>query len=247
MVDDPAASKPLEYEETPIIEPAKELAPPQSGVKETLGNIILFAALFVAGVGASMLLRQYLSSVPEQKQVDKNLSPTISTTPEPAVSTEPFANWNTYQVISGTTKQPVAGVSFKLPPDILAPICDGPTCASQGTYLPGGTRLTVAARGRGQLLPLVGNAIVTDVGGRVFTMQESTVATGSSAPAREFSGLFTGTTGGGYAFAQMRGVIIPGGEGFELELNHFTPTGVAADFAGDDRLFDQILKTVEQS
>jgi hypothetical protein len=143
--------------------------------------------------------------------------------------------------MSGSTKQPIAGISFKLPPDVLAPICDGPSCASQGTYLPGGTRLTVAPRGKGQWLPTTAGAIMTDAGGREFI---SKVASISGMPSQEFSGLFAGTTGGGYTFAQIRGIVVHGPEGISLEINHFAPTGVNANWDTDDVLFDKILETI---
>ncbi len=222
----------------------KEMVKPKghSAFMETLGNLVLFAVLFALGVGASVFLRQYLSQ-PQEEGLTASTTPQTTVAPSPLTSdsADIYANWKTYQVISANTKQPIAGISFKLPADVLAPICDGPTCVSQGTYLPGGSRLTVAARGKGQVLPSTEGAIMTDAGGRAFAMKEATI---SGAPSQEFDGLFAGTTGGGYTFAQIRGVVVHGSEEISLEVNHFTPTGVNANWDADDALFDKILESI---
>ncbi len=267
-MDDLPKSTDLHYEETPVIEekvgqadasnPVRDFvaeesppigtehelaAPPQksSNVPGIFGNIVLFAVLFALGVGASVFLRQYLAQPEDEGSVTTKPEITATPTPIPTVSTDPFFDWKTYQPISGTTKQPVPGVTLKLPPDILTPICDGPSCTSQGTYLPGGTRFTVALRGKGQSLPTTAGAIMTDAGGREFIMKETSVSGLSS---QEFTGLFAGTTGGGYTFAQIRGVVLHGPEGVSLEINHFTPTGVNANWDTDEALFDKIVGTV---
>ncbi|MBI3576994.1 hypothetical protein HY086_03080 [Candidatus Gottesmanbacteria bacterium] len=259
----------VEYEETPVIDPqtgqatAPPVPPPDIIEKESppigpehelsappkkpsnflgmLGNVVLFAVLFALGVGASVFLRQYLAQLSEGGATTQTAQITVVPTPLITQSADPYANWKTYQPISGLTKQPVAGVTLKLPPDILTPICDGPTCASQGTYLPGGTRLTIAPRGKGQALPTTVGAIMTDAGGREFIMKEASI---SGLPSQEFTGLFAGTTGGGYTFAQIRGVVVHGPEGISLEVNHFTPTGVNANWDTDDGLFDKIVGTI---
>lgn len=268
MDDDQQKSTSQEYEETPVIDekigvaaapdPARDIvaeesppigpehelsAPPKkpSSFFATFGNVVLFAVLFALGVGASVFLRQYLAQPRDESTTTMKPQATVASSPIPTVSTDPYANWKPYQVMSGSTKQPIAGISFKLPPDVLAPICDGPSCASQGTYLPGGTRLTVAPRGKGQWLPTTAGAIMTDAGGREFI---SKVASISGMPSQEFSGLFAGTTGGGYTFAQIRGIVVHGPEGISLEINHFAPTGVNANWDTDDVLFDKILETI---
>lgn len=252
---------PLMYEETPLIQPVSQppsvsAASPAQAAKRSsagsfLGNVFLFILLFAVGVGLSYGIRQYLPSalpsyaVPTPSPSVFVPTPTGGTTGVPTgnVSTDPHAGWRSYQVISGTTKQSVTGVSFKLPPDILSPICDGTSCASQGTYLPGGTRFTVAARGKGQLLgDARGNIIITDSSGKAFTTEQTTVAGGRKA--LEYSGLFKGTTVGGYTFSQMRGFMIEVDEKLTLEVNHFIPTGVSADFTSDELLFDKILNTI---
>lgn len=221
----------LEYEETPVIE--TPLPQKHTGFLAALGNVILFVVLFALGVGASIILRQYLAQPREEAGTTSTPQTTVVPTPLVSQLVDPMANWNVYQ--------PVSNISIKLPPDILTPICDGPTCASQGTYLPGGTRLTIALRGKGQILPTTAGAIMTDAGGREFAMKEASV---SSLPSQEFSGLFAGTTGGGYTFAQIRGVVVHGPEGVSLEVNHFAPTGVNANWDTDDALFDKILETI---
>lgn len=265
MADDPQTAEnfnpqpgaPLQYEETPVIEPIPESvnpAPPlpQPAVPTTppvakksgpgyLSTLILLIILFIAGIGLSFFLKQFL---PNGINLPTSLSTSPSPTPELVVSpTAPadiYATWKTYPVLSGVTRQPIPGISFKLPPDIAAPICDGGNCASQGTYLPGGTRLTVAPRGVGQLLTVYSGQILTDLSGNAFTMQ---VASISGLPATDFSGLFTGTTNGGYAFSQMHGMMIQVSPTLSLEINHFTPNGVTADFVSDDTLFNQILNS----
>ncbi len=261
IADASAQPKPLEYEETPLIEPIPEIAqshqappvsPKRSSFGAFIGNLVLFIVLFGVGVGLSIFLRQYMSTN-SLKEAATNLTSTTTvnpygSTPTPSLvgtvpnaPTDAYASWNAYQVISGTSKQAIAGIAFKLPPDILSPICDGATCASQGTYLPGGSRFTVAPRGTGQILADFRGKVVSDVAGRAFQVKTTTVA-GKNAV--EFWGLFTGTTVGGYSFNQMRGVMVEVSDTLSLEINHFTPTGVISDFISDDSLFDKILETL---
>lgn len=255
MDDDNVKSEPLEYEETPVIDEAGEVKPDASSTPElpreavqppkkssilsTLANIVLFGILFAFGVGASVFIRQYLASRPEQEPAQTEVS--VTPTPEVAESPDSVTDWKSYQVMNANTKQPISGISFLLPPEVIAPICDGPACVSQGTYLPGGSRLTVAARGVGQVLPTTAGAIMTDAGGRSFMMKEASISGLSS---QEFTGLFAGTTGGGYTFSQIRGIVIHGPLGVSLEVNHFTPTGVNANWETDDVLFDKIIESV---
>lgn len=154
----------------------------------------------------------------------------------------PFDDWETYHVIDGAGGVPIRGISFILPPDVLSPICDSVSCVSQGTYLPGGTRFTVAPRGIGHALADFRGKIVSDAAGREFLTEAATVA---GQPAIVFSGDFAGTTVSGYSFMKMRGVMIEVDDTLSLEFNHFTPSGVNADFASDDVLFEQILKTLK--
>ncbi|MEK7130003.1 MAG: hypothetical protein AAB803_03200 [Patescibacteria group bacterium] len=261
----PPASRPLTYEEAPVInpegteevlltqeeqpvlppEPPPPAVPPPVRRRPSffgfIGNIFLFAVLFGVGIWLSTVIRPYLpgaSSVPGPATT----TPAVTQgPPAPTAPPDPYAGWQTYQVISGPTRQPVAGISFKLPPDVLSPICDGTNCASQGTYLPGGTRFTVAARGAGQALRDYRGAIVTDVLGQPFITKEALISGKSGV---SFTGTFTGTTIGGYAFSRMAGAMIPVTDTVSVEINHFTPSGVTADFETDASLFEKILASV---
>ena len=253
--------KPLTYEETPVIDPwasqpqsSQTYSPSPSTEHKRgsgaglLGNLILFILLFAVGIGLSIYFRQYLPNVPEGVPQIKlpQLSKRGTTPPiEPVESLAPAqftSQWTTYQAINGVTRQPIPGVSFRLPLDVLEPICDGSSCGSEGTYLPGGTRFTVAPRGKGQILADYRGSIISDLQGQEFTTINTTVA---GRTAVEFTGTFTGSTVAGYAFSQMRGVMVEVSPDLSLELNHFTPKGVDADFASDDAVFDAIVKTLE--
>lgn len=228
----------IPIEETPeITQDATSEAPKKkSGCLGTMFTIIIFFALFIGGIWLSSFLRQFFTiESPSLQETENSVLPT--TTPESAVS----GSWKTYDVISATTKLPFAGVTFQLPPDVLSPICDGTNCSSQGTYLPGGTRFTVAPRGAGQALADARGAAISDALGTSFTSKAVTVA---GLPATEFTGVFTGRTVSGYGFSQMRGVMVELTPTTSLEVNHFSPNGIIADFAADDTLFDAILKTI---
>lgn len=216
-----------------------------SGCAGVLGKIVLFLLLVAAGVWGANAMRQYLptGALNEPSIMRTTPSPTLTdeTSLPGAFNSPSISDWKTYDVISGTTKLPLGGVTFKLPPDVLSPICDGTSCSSQGTYLPGGTRFTVAARGVGQLLADYRGTAIADTRGTIFTTKQTTVA---GLPALEFSGSFTGGTVSGYSFTSMRGVMIALTPTTSLEINHFTPNGIVADFTSDDALFDEILKTV---
>ena len=258
----PQSSSPLQYEETPVIEPIpSEPKQPHRSFGTTLGMILLFIILFAVGVGLSVVLRQWLASRSEKPSQSKviatptpSFTPDVKETPTSGVyltptSTQvvdPYAGWKTTQVISGMTKAAVPGISFKIPPEMLSPICDGTSCASQGTYLPDGSRFTVAARGKGQLLvDARGNIVITHSSGKSFTTKQVMLTGGRKA--LEYSGLFSGTTVGGYTFTQMRGLMIEIDEDETLEMNHFTPSGVSAEFIKDDVLFDKIVASLATS
>ena len=263
-VPSPAVPPPsLPIEETPEILPAPPVAPPanappppppppaqnvpvtpkkSSGCLRTIGIILLVIGIFILGIWLSSFVRQFL---PTGGGAATTQQPTPTESP---VSTESatvgggnVSSWKTYQVISGITKAPVTGLSFSLPSDVLAPICDGANCASQGTYLPGGTRFTVAPRGTGQVLPDYRGTVISDVGGIAFTTNQTTVV---GHAAVEFTGSFTGRTVSGYAFTKMHGYMIALTDTTSLEINHFTPAGITADFTGDEALFTQIVATL---
>ena len=184
----PSPTQPLVYEETPVIEPLPAAPTPPAlgrravGLMGFIGNFVLFLALFAVGVFLSTLLRQFMPTGVQKKVTSEpTVTPVVQ---QKAVSEATLSSqWKKYEVLSGTTKQAIAGISFQLPPDVLAPICDGTTCASQGTYLPGGTRLTVAARGTNQGLGYSKGAVITDASGQPFATKQTTV---SARPALEY-------------------------------------------------------------
>jgi len=208
-----------------------------------IAHVFLFVVLFAGGMWLGTIIHSLVSLRPPTTPAtdEQALPPGAPADVEPTVSAGNAA-WVRHHVIRSTTKEAIEGVRFQLPPDVLAPVCDGASCVSQGTYLPGGTRFTVAARGAGQGLRFIRGAVITDASGKAFTTTETTVA---GRYALEYTGTFRGTTIGGYTFNRMRGVMIEVSDSLTLEMNHFAPAGVASDFVSDDTLFDQILKTVE--
>ena len=233
MFEEQVVPQPLPIEETPEIpqpeadRPLAEMPPskPKTSFGTIIGALILFVGLFGLGVWLSSFVRQFLpSGITPQETVNE---PTVIPTP-----IDPMASWKTYKVMD---------ISYKLPSDVLAPICDTTTCMSQGTYLPGGTRFTVAPRGTGQLLTDFRGSAISEVGGILFASKD-TIAGGHNA--KEFTGSFAGKTVAGYGFNKMRGYMIEVTPTTSLEINHFTPTGITADFTADDTLFDQIVGTL---
>lgn len=263
----PVSALPVDEQPPAIVtepqhEPATPPPPPsprkKSGFLGFIGNLILFAALFGVGVWLSTMLRPYFSpgavtTLPSPTPTPYTLeSPTPTpwfseenqATPTPRLTPKPTTtqnDWMLYSVLNGKTKKPVGGIQFSLPKSVLAPICDGTGCGSQGTFLPGKTRFTVAPRGKDQVLADFRGSIVSDLRGQAFSVKETTIA---GKKAVEFSASFTGSTVEGYGFSQMRGVMIEVNAEVSLELNHFSPNGTTTDFAADDLLFDQIIKTL---
>jgi len=243
----------VQYEETPPIEPMHEVSPdmapspkPKNSFFSILTTIIFFIILFIIGFWLSGYVRQYAGTffkgnekqttvpTPTPKVVGGILTPTTMVEPADAV-------WKTYQVLSGQTRLPYEGISYTLPPDVLSPICDGSTCRSQGTYLPGGTRFTVALRGEGQILPDFRKGAISDLKGIPFPVKEKML---KGYTVTEFSGTFVGTTVAGYVFTQMRGYMIPLTDTISMEINHFTPSGILTDFAADDIVFNSIVDSL---
>jgi hypothetical protein len=201
-----------------------------------VGNLMVFVLLFFIGIWLSMYVRQFLPTGLDLSSLAPSANPTPSAIIEQ--SSDPYEGWKEYQVVSGVTRQPISGISFKLPSDVLAPICDGTTCASQGTYLPGGTRFTVAGRGIGQSLPDSRGSILIDASGKQFTTRE---ASASGYAGVEFSGDFVGSTIAGYSFTKMHGYMLYPSSSLTVELNHFSPRGVDADFDNDESIFQKII------
>jgi hypothetical protein len=227
---------PLTYEETPEIPMDVPPVKKKSSFLKTLGIIIAFIALFVIGVNLSSNIRQFLpnGSGGNTETQSAGNQPVITPVASPA------AVWKTYDVISGVTKLAIAGVTFQLPSDVLSPVCDGVGCASQGTYLPGGTRLTIAPRGAGQVLRDFRGTVITDANGTTIPTKQLVLG---QITATEYESSASGKTVSGYAFSRMRGVMIPLTNTLSVEVNHFTPSGITADFEKDDLLFNEILKT----
>jgi hypothetical protein len=231
-----APPAPLIYEETPEIPMDIKPTKKRPSFLKIFGIIIAFLALFVIGVNVSSSIRKFLPSGLGNNTETQNTTNQPSITP----SAGPAAEWKTYDVISGVTKLAIAGVTFQLPPDVLPPICDGVGCASQGTYLPGGTRLTIAPRGTGQALRDFRGTVISDANGVPIPIKQLLVG---QITATEYESSGSGKTVSGYAFSRMRGVMIPLTDTLSVEVNHFTPNGVSADFEKDDLLFNEIIKT----
>jgi len=243
----------LTYEETPPITPIGRSEPdifpppkPQNPVASILTTIIFFVILFIVGFWLSGFVRQYAGTLFSGNKEVINTSPSLPKEQEsalpPSTANDTYTSWKTYQVLNGRTRAVYEGVFYKLPPEVLSPICDGSSCRSQGTYLPDGTRFTAALRGEGQVLPDFRGKIISDLGGIPLTVVDTVLSGGQSAT--EFTGSFIGTTVGGYVFSQMHGYMIPITDTVSLEINHFSPNGVPTDFVKDDVLFDRIMETL---
>jgi len=250
----PSTNEPVSYEETPVITPIPETPPPVRKPNKILGffkGLLFFIILFVIGFVLSGYIRDYLSSI-----ANKQASPSTPTTQQPTTAANESTNTGslafttpeatpaaptTYSVLNGLTRQPVADISFTLPGSVLPPICDGSACGSQGTYLPGGTRFTVAARGTGQVLADFRGKIISDAGGKPFTTSLTTIV---GKPATEFTTFQTGSTIGGYAFSRMHGYMIEVIDTLSLEINHFSPSGITTDFAADELVFNSIVQSL---
>ncbi len=247
-VGTPVAAESLKPEMPPL--PPTHGAPPPPPMPKVSRNspiivIIIFLILFGAGILLSSYIRPFFTGAGNRLTQTPTPTPTPvpNPTPAPIVHTDdaspapvvPVADWKTL---------PIAELSYKLPPGVLEPTCDGAGCVSQGTYLPGGTRLTVASKTVTQSLSSLRGAVITDAAGTAFTSNDTTV---SGHAAIEFNGTFDGRTSGGYGFSQMHGFMIEVTPTTTLEINHFTPADITADFAADDALFSQIVSTFDFS
>lgn len=252
----------LTYEETPIItpiEPEKEInRSPVDPVRQKpsfwslIKKVLLFIILFLIGYWLSGIVRTLFENRQRTPQPQPEMaSPTQNPLIEPFVaSTTGVINQqptpqttlaSSYSVLNGITRLPIAGIQYQLPAGVLAPVCDGTACGSQGTYLPGGTRFTIAPRGAGQVLMDFRGKTITDAGGKAFITKPTTVA---GKNAIEFTTETRGSTIGGHAFTTMRGVMIELSDTLSLEINHFVPVGIRADFAADEVIFNELLKTL---
>lgn len=256
----PPASN-LTYEETPVITPQPEPSPhmtetppPAKKPNAILGffkGLVFFVILFIIGFVLSGYIRDFIGSIANRQASPSTTTgqkPTTTGTESTNTGTMVFpapeatsASPTTQYVLNGLTRQAVSDISFTLPGAVLPLACDGSACGSQGTYLPGGTRFTVAARGSGQVLADFRGKIISDASGKPFTMSITTVA---GKPATEFTNAQVGSTIGGFGFSQMHGYMIEITDTLSLEINHFSPSGSRTDFAADDAVFKTIVQSL---
>lgn len=231
-----SATPPIPIEETPEISmdipetPQQQVPPPPPMPVVSRGQgLSIFIALILIGAGVLFFVNKRPSFLGGTAKTGTVTPTPVSATPTP---TDPFATW---------TPLTIAGVSYKLPPDVTAPACDVTGCISQGTNLPGGTRMTVSAKTVAQSLSSLRGAVITDVAGTAFTSHDATI---SGHTVIEFTGAFAGRTSGGFGFTQMHGFMIEVTPALTLEINHFTPAGATADWTRDDELFTNIISTL---
>jgi hypothetical protein len=244
-------TKTIVYEETPIIEPIEdpklpspldtpELSDHSRHGKQTssfIGKVVVFFVLFSLGIAGSIFVRPFLNKItlptfPSGIQQEEKISESPSPT---SAQVDQTAGWNTQNIsVSGKV------LTYSLPTGVEPPQCDGPSCASKGTYLPGKTRFTISSKTGGAPITNFAKLIVKDAGGKVFETKETTVA---GLVAVDYSGSFMGLTTGGYTFTAMHGVMIQIAPTITIEMNHFAPNGITSEFEKDDAIFAQILKT----
>ncbi len=214
--------------------------------RKRLGTCIFITLLFGLGIWLSSQLRFFVSPETSSENSTDVSSPNLFATPTPderalnATGSGSLSQWQTVSV--SALGSILKSVTYQLPQVVLLPTCDGSGCPSSGTNFSGGTRFTVAARGRGERLPDFRGAILTDVNGKEFTMRQVRVG---GKDVYEYVGDFIGRTGGGYQFTKMRGVLVSVSDTESVEFNHFSPVGILTDFAADDVIFDQIIESVK--
>jgi hypothetical protein len=230
-------------------------------------NLIIIIILLALGVGVSVLIR---NMQPGYQQENKPvITALITPTPEnlsaqntnltetPIVSTKGgVVKTPTNNPVSPQAIQPVfdstwknhtfqtksgAMISYQLPTTVLDLVCDGSGCPSQGSYLPGKTRLTMDSKAYNFSDADFVKTIITDASGKKFETKATTML---GKPALEFNGNFNGITTGGYAFTNMHGLMILISEKVTLEINHFTPAGINADFNSDETVFRKIINSL---
>ena len=245
----PSSPTPTPTQSIPTAESPHLLDAPHSIPKKPrrfkwLGTLIFVALLFGLGVWLSSQLRFFVAPETTLDEVSNSFSltpsPFLFVTPTSSTSGKLATGLQTVSV--SAIGSLLRSVTYQLPNTILLPVCDGGGCPSSGTNLTGGTRFTVAARGKGERLPDFRGAILTDVNGKEFTMRQTRV---SGKDVYEYIGDFVGRTGGGFQFTKMRGVLVPVTDALSVEFNHFSPAGTVSDFAADDRVFDQIIASVK--
>ncbi len=256
----------------PVEEPAFQeqqtempAAPPKKrSPKAVIKGIFIFLILFIVGYALSGVIRTIITqtgtsvatkTAPEPTSAPVEVLPTttaatesgLTVLPIPKISTTPTLTasssaWKQYNPVHGASRSPITSIRFSLPTTILAPVCDGSSCGSQGTYLPGGTRLTIAPRGVGEVLADYRGKIISDASGKALITKETTIG---GKKATEYTTDTTGSTVGGYGFTMMHGYMVEVTDTLSFEINHFSPNGITTDFAADDVLFKSIIGTIQ--
>lgn len=255
----PPVQNPVQAPESPPIPPPEfpGAVPTRRSPLSVLVTVGMVVVLFGLGVLGSMALRQYLNRTEDSstsrpmpspvaetrdEEVDAPIIPSDATDSGMVESRDGATNDSpsdyVARILSGVTGEALDGVSFRLPAGVKPLECDRPNCISQGTFLPGGTRFTVAARGRGEKLRDFRDGVISDAFGKEFTVEDITY---QGRKAVQYSADFSGSTVNNFGFSRMSGIMIALTDDSSIEFNHFTPAGKQTDFPADEELFEQIL------
>lgn len=249
--------------EPTLQEQQPDVATPPSqkrSIKSVVKGFFIFLLLFVLGYALSGVIRNIINIpkqtavVPTNKETTDEITPiekestksgiyelSIPSSAGASIKQASDSAWKQYNPVHGTTRAPITTISFRLPGTVLAPVCDGASCGSQGTYLPGGTRLTIAPRGTGEVLADYRGKVISDASGKALITKDSVI---KGKKASEYMTDTTGSTVGGYSFTTIHGYMIEVTDTLSLEINHFSPNGITTDFAADDALFQSIIETI---
>lgn len=261
QTEEQRSEKPMQ--ESRIQEQQSENNPPtpkKRSMKSFIKGFFVFVLLFILGYALSGLIRNVINVpelskvIPEKQEASSEATLVQTESTEsgiyelsiPGASNIPVKQasdsaWKQYNPVHGTTRTPITTIQLKLPSTVLEPVCDGAGCGSQGTYLPGGTRLTIAPRGAGEVLADYRGKIISDASGKALVTKETTLG---GKKATEYTTDTTGSTAGGYGFTMMHGYMIEVTDTLSFEINHFSPNGITTDFAADDALFKSIVATL---
>ncbi len=254
----PEISAPHEMLELPEPKATKPVPKPVKAAKSIVNVIVIiliFVVLFGVGIFASMAFRQIMPNGIQfpvgggaaKDEITPLPTPQIVPEDQLPVSTQSgivptkFPQNISQNVLMVGGKSAVPGLNFVLPATVAALSCDGNNCASQGAYLPGGSRFTIAARGKGQGLPITKGAKLVDSSGKAFDMSDQVVA---GFTVRQFVGNTSGSTMNGFTFSKIRGNILTLSNDLELEMSVFAPAGQIVSWENDNKLFDQIVASV---
>jgi len=204
------------------------------------GTFLWIMVLFGMGIVLSILYTKYeakgMIEVIDKNEIQYSDESTASSK---ITETDGISGYN-YNLLESVTQKPITGLTIRLPSEVLMPVCDGSGCASYGTYLSGGTRLTIATKAVKSGTKLSDVSIV-DSSGNKFAKEETVIAGQSGI---KFSGKFGGITTGGYRFVRMNGIMINIKPDLILEINHFLPSGIDADFDADAEVFERIVNSL---